>query len=893
MIIAGAHTDNIPGQNPNGQGSVRIFARPLTGWADADVEDAYFVAPDAAAMSSTPHFGSCVAIDGPNLIVGAPDAQNPSSGAIYTWNVADCGTDPIPGTSLWISLSDGFFDDDPNWIPDSPNAVDRARFVDLGLGPGVPLTVSLTQDETNDGLEVFGGDLLLDLGGGIYELTLVASGPFEEAVIVEDLAGSTAQLTIVNGLLESRTGMIGGSLDSNGAVTVFGADATWLVDEAGGSYSGSLVVGLAGTARLDILAGAVVDAVSVDIGFLGSADGTVHVADPGSRLLADTFIRVGSGVLEVYDGGVVELDLVLGIIVIDPPSTVAGNSTLVGNLILKGLLDPSATADSVGALAIEGSADFRGTVAIDIRDTNDFDTVSVADTAYLGGVLLVSVEFEPALGESFPVLDAAFVETHFDIAFMPGLADGRFMRVEYGPGAVLGGESATIVVEDLDSLFNFGDPESISVSRAPSAVVVGDFDNQDGDDVAIAIPGTDPLDDGTVLVLLNAGTDRTGWLGFASSTAFAVGREPSGLTVGDFNGDGNLDIAVTNSGDDTVSILTNSTKAPGTFGAAVNFAVGDQPSALAAADFGEDANGDTDLVVANAGDDNLYILANDGTGVFSLETVIPTQGSPFAVDPSHLDNDKDVDVIAANLGSDSITIALNTGGGGFGAPMHLAVGDAPVDLVIADLDINGFPDIATANRGDDSAGAGTVSIVLNNGDGTFLPAITLPVGDMAQSLTIIDLEGDDDLDIAIVANDDGGQRVVQVLRNDMFPGSGELIFAEAAELEAGENPLFVTTGDLDENGQDDLITVNEVLAAAANQAGPTDLGSVNVALNAGALRHLPCVWDCGTVDDNVGIDDFLALLGQWGQPGMSCSFNGTAIGIVEFLDLLANWGPYP
>ena len=134
------------------------------------------------------------------------------------------------------------------------------------------------------------------------------------------------------------------------------------------------------------------------------------------------------------------------------------------------------------------------------------------------------------------------------------------------------------------------------------------------------------------------------------------------------------------------------------------------------------------------------------------------------------------------------------------------------------------------------------SIVLNNGDGTFLPAITLPVGDMAQSLTIIDLEGDDDFD---------------------------------------------------ENGQDDLITVNEILAAAANQAGPIDLGSVNVALNAGALRHLPCVWDCGTVDDNVGIDDFLALLGQWGQPGMSCSFNGTAIGIVEFLDLLANWGPYP
>jgi len=56
----------------------------------------------------------------------------------------------------------------------------------------------------------------------------------------------------------------------------------------------------------------------------------------------------------------------------------------------------------------------------------------------------------------------------------------------------------------------------------------------------------------------------------------------------------------------------------------------------------------------------------------------------------------------------------------------------------------------------------------------------------------------------------------------------------------------------------------------------------------------PCPWDCdGSGDGLVGIVDFLALLGQWGQVGSSCDFNGGGVGIVEFLDLLGNWGRCP
>ncbi len=55
----------------------------------------------------------------------------------------------------------------------------------------------------------------------------------------------------------------------------------------------------------------------------------------------------------------------------------------------------------------------------------------------------------------------------------------------------------------------------------------------------------------------------------------------------------------------------------------------------------------------------------------------------------------------------------------------------------------------------------------------------------------------------------------------------------------------------------------------------------------------PCPWDCdGSNDDVVGINDFLAVLAQWGGPG-SCDFNGGGVGINDFLLLLANWGPCP
>ena len=98
---------------------------------------------------------------------------------------------------------------------------------------------------------------------------------------------------------------------------------------------------------------------------------------------------------------------------------------------------------------------------------------------------------------------------------------------------------------------------------------------------------------------------------FAAATNFPVSNFPYKVAVGDFNGDGNQDLASTNEAN--VSILLGD--GTGNFSAATNFPVGIGPSAVAVGDFNGDGN--QDLAVTNAASENVSILLGDGTGNFS------------------------------------------------------------------------------------------------------------------------------------------------------------------------------------------------------------------------------------------------------------------------------------
>ena len=204
------------------------------------------------------------------------------------------------------------------------------------------------------------------------------------------------------------------------------------------------------------------------------------------------------------------------------------------------------------------------------------------------------------------------------------------------------------------------------------------------------------------------GTGNGGFTNVPGSP-FTVGGGTTGVAVGDFNGDGKPDLAVTNATSNNVSVLLGTgngsfTNAPGS-----PFAVGLTPVRIAVGDF----NGDSklDLVVGNANGNSVSVLLGTGNGSF-----INAPGSPFAasnpdgIAVADFNGDGKLDLVVANaVANNTVSVLLGNGNGTFtaapGSPF--AVGGNPQGVAAADFNGDGKPDIAVLN-GDDS----TVSVLL-------------------------------------------------------------------------------------------------------------------------------------------------------------------------------------
>ena len=457
------------------------------------------------------------------------------------------------------------------------------------------------------------------------------------------------------------------------------------------------------------------------------------------------------------------------------------------------------------------------------------------------------------------------------------------------------------IPDECESVPNFEDPQEFAAAGEPSIEAVGDLDGEGTDDVVTAIPDQDPQVNGVVQVFLNQGTDMFGqWLGFVANDPVTVGREPSGVAVGLFNTDLFLDVAVTNAGDNTVSILYNKGLGNGALFDPVHITVGNRPSAITAADFNMDTF--VDLAVTNELDNNVMLLLNDGMGNFPPPSppgggggagggfaTFPTGGDGVSLVSDDFDGNKRPDMAgtarAAGLVGPTglVFVLLGQGDGTFDPVAVYDVGMDPVDLANADLQRDGSVDIVTVNKGD-----GTISVLINQQDGTFLPALTIPVGATPRSIDAVDLNGDGDSDLAIVADDDGIGPSVQVLANRIDLGGG-LVFEDPIAFGVNADPNFVVSADLNNDGIFDLVTVN------ADEGAGT--GSVT-ALLADPIAPVSCPWDCQAVPSgSVDVPDLLALLAAWGgpqTPGTTCDLDGCGvIAVPDLLELLANWGPCP
>jgi hypothetical protein len=310
-----------------------------------------------------------------------------------------------------------------------------------------------------------------------------------------------------------------------------------------------------------------------------------------------------------------------------------------------------------------------------------------------------------------------------------------------------------------DGTGRFGNATNFTAGR-PYSIGSGDFNGDGNADIATANYSSN-----TVSVLLGDGTG-----GFGNATNFNVGSNPASVEIGDFNGDGKLDITTVNSNSKDVSVLLGD--GTGSFGNATNFNVGPEPIfkapiSGAIGDFNGD--GKLDIATANYSDSSVSVLLGDGTGSFGASTDF-TVGRPYSIAIGDFNGDGKLDIATANVSSNTVSVLLGDGTGRFGNATNFTVGNNPFFIAIGDFNGDGNADIAAAN-----SGSNTVSMLLGEGTGRFGNATNFTVENSPTSVAIGDFNGDDNADIATANN---GSNSVSVLLNNP-PTSAFLVIADA------------------------------------------------------------------------------------------------------------------
>jgi Flp pilus assembly secretin CpaC len=319
--------------------------------------------------------------------------------------------------------------------------------------------------------------------------------------------------------------------------------------------------------------------------------------------------------------------------------------------------------------------------------------------------------------------------------------------------------------------------------------------------------------------------------GLPTGTPYTVGASPVALALGDFNGDGIQDLVVANSGDHTISILLG--EADGIFGTQTQITIpgitlpagtvsttASIPSAVAVGDF--DGDGNLDIAVLDSANNDVLILFGDGLGNFAAPTAATaystgTAGKPVALIVNDLNADGIPDLAILNQGNGTATGSVSILLGNtirsrtniFKLSSEYPVGLLPKAIAVSDFNGDKRPDLAVTN----SAGS-TVSILLQNTAltttalGTFFPAVEYATGAGPAGITVADFNGDGIMDIA-TANEGASPGSVSILLGHGGNGIGDGTFPTHVEYATGAGPTGIVATDFTGTGTADLAVTDQ------------------------------------------------------------------------------------
>lgn len=253
-------------------------------------------------------------------------------------------------------------------------------------------------------------------------------------------------------------------------------------------------------------------------------------------------------------------------------------------------------------------------------------------------------------------------------------------------------------------------PVKVSITYSPYTVTTGDLD-LDGKPEIIGAAYE------KVVVYQNEST--IGNINFTNELSFDSGSGSSHLCVGDLDGDSKPDVAVFNNSN--ISVLRNTSTGSGNISFAAKIDFPRTPDvynygaryAITMGDF--DGDGKLDLATSNGGGYSVSVYRNNSSiGTISFATKIDyiTGFSPFSVSVGDIDGDGKPDLVSANQGAYSLSVLRNLSTPGtinFAAKTDLTVEAQPYAVAIGDLNMDGKSDLVAVT-------AGTVSILQQTSD---------------------------------------------------------------------------------------------------------------------------------------------------------------------------------
>ena len=340
---------------------------------------------------------------------------------------------------------------------------------------------------------------------------------------------------------------------------------------------------------------------------------------------------------------------------------------------------------------------------------------------------------------------------------------------------------------------------TIKVGKGAGSVEVADFNKDGFPDIAVA-----NAEDSSVTILL--GNDK-GKFTEALGSPFFANRFPNDIVIADFNKDGNLDLGIANTEVSFLTVLLGNGKGQFQQAPKSPFIVNAKPHThgIATGDFNGDGN--LDLATDSWGVNSVLVIFGDGKGNFGEQMSYKVGKRPYQrLRVADVNKDGRPDIVTTNLEGNNATVLLGMGEGKFqeaqGSPFP--AGDAPFGVAIGDVNGDNNQDLAIVNSPTitaESKGKDGLTILLGDGSGKFLPLKGSPfkTGKSPSRVAIGDISGDGINDIVVTNYNDKSISIFYMNKNGV---------AESNIINVGNRPDGVAIHDMNRDGKNDIVVSN-------------------------------------------------------------------------------------